>query len=258
MLGMLTRPVTKHLATCCSEWKYEPFTGWVPVNGVNVVKAIIKAFAVIGSNDSSITLQMCMQTAEMRSDKPGAWSLIHISQAVGNQQELLNCTGELTSLSLSSSTLVRFGIAFKAAANETAQADVTLQVSYNALGSPLGQKSVTVESGTTSVRALPLTGWMPVLKAEKFNIGMHIANYEGEDLQWRPTYQLAEVEPECPGNWSTSWSSWQDVSEGEDLVSSLQLSSHENYMWVRVGILYRSEAGDWGQAEMNASVVGWV
>lgn len=258
MYGELLARLGQRVSTCTTEWSYLGFTNWVPAVDVDLVKAVVIARAVKATNSSNLTLRFVYQTAATRTDKPDAWALLGSDMTVSEGNELVQCTGEITTVNVAEKFFVRFGIAYHAASGEDASASVSLHVSYDAPGQTLGKKTFQARVNSADDRHEPISPWFPVLRATNFKFAVIVSALEGTGFRWRPTYQLAQKEPESAETWISDWGQdWVTTGKAETVVGSLQTSGTGTSMWMRLGIQYSRSSSGFAEASVSVAAMGW-
>jgi len=245
--GATTPSVAKRLVTTTKDyWTYEPFTQWAPVTGVDKVKATLKRKSVTVNGTGSFKVKPVVQYAAVRTDDPESWSTLGGSEYSGDGD---SCTGEIDiSSDAASKFFVRFGVACKldGASPTYGQADVALEVSYNACGKVAGGRTLQLQTNSTTELFHPVTGWVPGIAVEKVKAAIIITSDSMGEFECKLAYRSAEAVKEEPGEWSAIGASWYSPSSGRNYeantgeISSLYLGSK---MWVQFGIAHKLNTG---------------
>lgn len=252
--GFLTPATTRHLSTNLSGANsvvHEAFTDWIPVMGLDSVRALLR-FAALTNQFQG---QLAYQTAATRTDQPDAWGVL--DQVTSTDR----CTG---SISLSGVTAnkfyIRFGIAYNLSSGSTnSQADVSLQLSYSICGSLVGTATLQALAPDTSNYFAPVTGWMPAADAAKVLAALLVSGVVG-NFQCRLTYRTAQLETAVvTDNWATiNLEAGWHTGNGSFNTGQLTLPTSGNgrtddKMWIQFGLQFSVSSGTGGQATVSVA-----
>lgn len=135
----------------------------------------------------------------------------------------------------------------------TSQADVALQLSYNACGSIVGSGTYQLLAPDTSSYFQPVTGWMPVLGAAKHRAAFISSGTSSAAFKFKVAYQTATTNPNVPNAWATVDS--DHSGDGEACTSDLTpAGGTASVMWIRFGIQYFMSSGTNGQGNVSVAI----
>ncbi len=254
--GILTPSITKHLAstfTGANSLRFEPYTDWFPVIGLDVLKAILKLRGVTNQFQG----QLAFQTAVCRTDNPDAWATL--DQMTSSDR----CTGVLNVTSaLAGKFYVRFGIGFNISSGSTnSQADVTLQLSYDACGLVAGGVTLQALAPDTSNYFAPVTGWLQAIDAVKVLAAILVSGALN-NFQCRLTYRTATTDTGVvTDNWAVvNLEAGWHAGNGEFNTGTLTLPTGvgqtgriDDKMWIQFGLQFSVSSGTAGQATVSVA-----
>ena len=227
---------------------YEWFTPWMPATGVSNVKAVLKRRALTGN----FRAQVAYQTAAVRPDLPDTPAKIGSAQAGAGEY----CTGVVdVSAGTATAGFIRYGAAIDlSAAGDPGQADVALDVTDDACGSPIGTATLALSTTTTANAFAAVTPWVPAQHAAKIRAAIVISGLSG-NFQCRLAYRTAATSKEAPGAWSTTFDTWR-TADGEANTGDLSPTS-ANEMWIQFGVQHALSSGAaLGQAIVSVALTG--
>jgi len=251
--GVLTSPITKHLATNFSgadSLRFEAFTEWFPAMGMDYVKAILK----LKSLTQQFQCQLAVQTAAVRTSAPDSWTTLDQMTSSDRCTTMVDVTSTLTG-----KMYVRFGIAYNCSSGTTnSQADVTLQLSFDACGSIVGSVTLQALAPDTSSYFVAVTGWIPAIDAAKVRAAI-LASGAINNFECRLTYRTAQITPEMiTDNWATATlegsyhSGSGEWNTGEITLPTGAVSGRiDDKMWIQFGLQFKVSSGTAGQATVS-------
>lgn len=254
--GAVTALVSRHLATTLSgvnSPRYEAYTDWIPVMGLDKIKALLRLQGLT----NQFQCQLAYQTAAVRTDQPDAWSTLDQMTTVDR------CTGVIDITSATAGKFyIRFGIAYNLSSGSTnSQADVSLQVSYDACGAIVGSTTLQLLAPDTSNYYMAVTGWIRAIDAAKVRAAILASGVVG-NFQCRLTYRTAQIDPATVSdNWGTvNIESSPHAGNGEFNTGELTLPTGpgqtgriDDKMWIQFGIQYSCSSGTAGQATVSVA-----
>jgi hypothetical protein len=237
--------VKKRLTTLSTSTTYEPYTPWMPAVGVDAVRALLVARAMIGQFD----WRFAMQTAAVDPGRPGTWAPLGDAKTTA----VAYCTGNVPiAADVDDKMWVRFGVQYDRGSTPAyAQADMDVQTSLVQRGSIVGRMPTTtaIALSTTVYQPVWKSQWIPAHWVDKVRAGISLAGgTPGVTRFVQLVYQTALVDPSSPSIWTalasgTTYSSNGDHNTGELGPDASRLFS--SAMWVRFGIQYKSnQVGD--------------
>lgn len=231
--GQLSSEIQKHLVSTTSTGVFEWLTDWVPAIGLDSVRATIKHKAVNGNFQTKFAIQ----TADVRTNNPNSPATLEQSWTAGAGER---CTGNVDLSSYTNDALfVRLGVSY-AASSGVGEADVSLQVAYDACGQMVGTVSSEVLAPDANDSYLPVTGWIPAIHVGKVMAALVVAG-GGPNFRTRLAVQTATTSVESPGAWTTTFDTWRS---GDQEVNTGELTpSIASAMWVRIGVQYTCSSG---------------
>lgn len=254
--GILTPAITKHLAstfTGANSLRFEAFTEWMPVIGLDKLKAILR----LRSLTNQFQCQLAYQTAAVRTDNPDAWATL--DQLTSTDR----CTGVLdVSSALAGKFYVRFGLAYNISSGSTnSQADATLQLSYDACGMVAGGVTLQALAPDTSNYFAPVTGWIQAIDAAKVLAAILVSGVVN-NFQCRLTYRTATVDTGViADNWAVvNLEAGWHTGNGEFNTTLLTLPTGvgqsgriDDKMWIQFGLQFSVSSGTAGQATVSVA-----
>lgn len=236
----LTRYAERRLVATSSTVQYAWFTGWMTADGVDNVRAVLKAKNASGS---SFNWQLAIQYAPVRIDEPGAPATLATAQTGSAEYQ----TGDVSVASnAASSRFFRLGIAYWATANTgVQQSDVGLIASWKSVATFLGRSRVTLAAVDTGTKYEVLTGWVPATFMSKIKAVFMLNSITGatSNLRYQLAYQTAGTSVQQPSGWvaaeqgfTTPSSTYNERNTGEIAISTTE-------MWIRLGVAYGMTTG---------------
>lgn len=247
--GQSSAEIQKHLVSTSTSYVYEWFTDWMPAIGLDTVRATIKHKAAA----AAFQTKFAIQTANVRTNNPNAAATLETSPTAGAGERVAGDTpGNIDITNSTAGTLfVRFGVAYSLSSAGIGDADVSMQLAYDACGRMIGSASAEVLAPDSGNSFLPVTGWMPAIHVSKFKAALVVTG-SGSVFKTRMAVQTATTSVESPNAWTTDLDTWRtgdlEVNTGEITPS---IGSH---MWVRIGVLYIAYSGSNLRAQISCAV----
>jgi len=243
----LTSPVQKRLyALSDAVVQYEWFTAWMPAIGFDSVQGVLKNKALTGNFES----RMALQTAAIRADNPDTPVLLESSyQGSGERcSTVLNVAGDTDD-----KYFVRLGVAYHlSSAGNPGQADVSLELAYNACGKIIGGDVAQLFVPGTTSQYRPFTGWIPASHAAKVKAALVVLN-SSANFRCQLAMRTATTSREATGSWSSNLEALWHSGDGEFNTGEISLSNGSVF-WVQFGLEYQLSSGSNGQASVSMSV----
>jgi len=239
MFRNLTRYAEHHLVATSSTVQYEWYTDWLPTDGVDNIRAVLKAKNTSGGQ---FGWQLAIQYATVRADNPDTPGTLGTQQDSDGEY----VTGDLAvGTSMQSKRLFRLGVAYFSA-GAAVQGDVALVASWKSVGTILGAQTVNLEVvDSGGIKYMPLTGWVPAtfmakIKAAFILSGLTITS----NFRYQLAYQLATTSVQQPDAWATAEASWTTPSTANNERNTGEITvSASSKMWFRLGVAYSMTSG---------------
>lgn len=248
--GKKTPPNQQTLATADSVIRYEPFTKWMPVIGIDNAILLLKVRSMFGT----LHFQPAVQYADVRTDLPGSWGDLGTMQTGGAGEYN---TGSVQ-LAGGSQFFVRFGVGYKSSTGGSrAEADVQHEAAFVQCGRVVGTFDETLVATDTGLRYVAITGWMPSVDIEKVKATFVRTSLLGSGFQVKLAWQKASTSVENPGSWAAVPSAPAYTTAGEANTTELNLAASygtPREMWVRFGLEYTLTTGSFGSAAVGGAI----
>lgn len=232
MFRNLTAFTQRRLVATSSTVVYEWFTEWLPCDGVDAIRAVLKAKQA-GAN---FAWQLAIQYAPVRVDEPDAPSTLGNQTTGSNEMQ----TGDISvSATTPSKRLFRLGIAYSSASGVT-QGDVSLVASWKSVATPLGARRVTLAVADTGTKYEVLTDWMPATFMSKVKAVFMLNSITGatSQLRYRLAIQTAGTSVQQPNAWTDLEAGWTTPSVTYSERNTGELSVSTTDMWFRLAVAY--------------------
>ncbi len=222
---------------------YQWFTDWMCCDGVDAIRAVLKAKNATSANFS---WQLAIQYAPVRSDNPDAPAAIGNGQTGSGEYQ----TGDLSLAAQADAPthrLFRLGIAYTSVNASVQQADVSLQASYKSVATPLGMARATLAITDSSNKYEVLTPWIPAIYMAKVKAAfvLNSINPSNGNFKYRLAYQTAGTTVTQPSAWTDIESGWTQPGNGvtysERNTGEVTVTTSE--MWFRLGVAYTQAGG---------------
>lgn len=247
--GKATKLVQLHLSTDTTTSNYQEFTAWMPAIGIDSVKVPLK----VSGSSGNFRVQLAIQTADVRTDKPNAWARAAASDDY-QQGDGEKATGLVSvSSATAGKAFVRFGLQYNLSAGSTlGYADVASQVTFNACGEVVGTASKRLQTpDSTNTQYEPYTDWIPAVQADKVSAAIVATGFAG-NFSDRLAYQTADTSVESPNAWTNLEAGFNSTS-GSRNTGELTLTLG-TATWVRFGIASVLTSGTNGAADVSAMI----
>jgi hypothetical protein len=241
----VTKETWKHLAVFSTDAEIEPFTEWMPCEGIDTVRAVMK----IKASNGSPKVQLAMQCAAVRPSNPTAWQALGSYSSTGDREVAVEQDVAATTINTAANFWVRFGLLFKIDSGTIGGADCALSVSYDQCGQVVGHMNQVLESSLKQDDLyVPVGPFIPILFADKVKIATILTSMvtltSGGDtnaLGVKAAWRTANTSPESPNAWSTTFSAGTNTersADGEYDTGELtpSYSGSPPPMWVQFGL----------------------
>lgn len=233
----VTRYIEQRLIATDTTTLYRWFTRWMPTDGIDNIRAVLKA------KNAGIVWQPAIQYAAVRADEPGSPAAIGNSQTGNGEYQ----TGDISVASnMAGNRLFRLGVAFASQPNQgVQQGDVCLQASWKCVGTDLGARRVTLATNDTGTKYEVLTPWMPATIMSKVKAAFTMTSITGttQNLRYRLAYQTAGATVQQPNAWTDAELGWTTpvTTYSERHTGEITLTTTD--MWFRLGVGYSLTTG---------------
>lgn len=254
--GKTLSPVSKHLVTTSITETVSDYTGWMSATGADKIKGVLKRASVqLVGTAPTMSFRLCIQTATVRTDDPGAWVPITGFSAVFGAGESPISTQDITSYTAGQAWF-RVGVMFALAGTtpKDGQADVELTLVVQTCGQSVGSTTQElVAFNTTSPSFVAVTGYLPTLLIDKV-VAFFTLSGVLNTFQCRLCYRIASTSTSAPGAWTLLESSYRSTN-GDSSTGELPLTFGSE-MFVQFGVAYcQLTAGSVpGQATVTVAV----
>lgn len=239
----LTEYNEAHVVATSSTEQFEWLTGWMPTEGVDNIRAVLKAKNATGSG---FQWRLAIQYAAVRADNPGTpatFSGAGQTQAGNGEYE----TGDISvsaQQEMPGNRLFRLGIAYASPSGGVQQADVSLVASWKSVGTHLGAARVTLSAVDTGTKYEPLTGWVPATFMSKVRAVFVMTGITGasNNFRYRFAFQTAGPSVQDPSGWN-DLESFVTPSTANTERNTGEISLSTTAMWFRLGVGYGMTTG---------------
>ena len=244
--GAGQRRLTAVSTTQTIEW----FTEWLSCVGLDWAMPILVARA---ATSQYFEAQLVVQVAKVRTDAPEVPVLKGSVQTPTNgnidyNPGLLDLTSDTVG-----AMFVRFGVAFKYATGQApAAADVEVPVAFARCGELVASGSWQLDSATTSLQYLVISGWVPRILVDQVKLAAICSGLTG-NLQWRLAYRTAATQKALPSTWTNVTDANAPYTGGEKNTGDLAVSLGST-MWVQFAIAYNLSSSGAGQGSLTAAL----
>lgn len=235
----LTQRLETHLVCTTTTAQYEWFTDWMPTEGIDNIRAVMKAKNASGN----FQWQLAIQYAAVRPDDPTAPATLS-QQQTGNGEYQTQDVSVATNMG--DYRLFRLGIAYNSSQTGMNQADVSLQASWKQIGTDLGTRRVVLSIADTGTKYEPLTDWVPATFMTKVRAAFVLNSITPSTghLGYRLAYQTAGTTVAQPGAWQLLEAGMtrpgNGVTYSERNTQDLTLTTGD--MWFRLGVAYDQDS----------------
>lgn len=221
--------------------QYEWYTDWMPTEGIDNIRSVLKGKNATGSYFS---FQLAVQYAAVRVDEPGAPGTLGAAQVGSVEYQ----TGDLSvATNMAANRLFRLGIAYFTAQGGSGvqQGDVGLQASWKQTGTSLGTTRVTLEVVDTGTKYAVLTRWMPATLMTKIKAAFVLTSITGasSNLKYQLAYQTAETKVQQPKAWTNAEAGFTTPQNTYDERNTGERDLTTTDMWFRLGVAYALTSG---------------
>jgi len=233
----------QHLVTTSTTVEYAWFTDWLPTEGVDYIRAVLKC---VNATGNSFQWQLAVQYAAVRNDAPGSPATLQQAQTGSGEYQ----TGDVNvATSMAANRMFRLGVAYTTtAANQPVQqGDVSLEAAWMQLGTDLGTRSVAISALDTGTKYAVLTPWIPAIYMTKIKAAFSMNSITGatSNLRYQLAYQTAGATVQQPNAWvnaevNTGWTT-PSLTYNERNTGEVALSTSD--MWFRLGVAYSMTSG---------------
>lgn len=213
------------------------FTPWQAAVAMDAAAATMK----IANTSGGISLQVYVQLAESRIDKPSAAIAVGTGQTTDIEYYISAADFDLATV-VPGNAFIRFGVGHKITGTPPTQgqADVTLEVTYQQCGMFLPAWANHLVAVSTTKQFIPISGWMPALGVVKIG-GVVVATGRTGNIVAILTFRVAETSTELPDPWDDTGIG-SVFSNGEQNTDEIPVTTTGN-MWVQIGVMYFLSSG---------------
>jgi len=249
----LTNYAERHLVATSSTTQYAWFTGWQSANGIDNIRAVLKAKNAGAVGALPLQWQLAIQYAEVRADAPGSPSVIGTAQTAGTIDYQ---TGDISvATNMAANRLFRLGVAYSSASNAVVQGDVSLVASWKSVATELGRVRMMLGAVDTGVKYEVLTDWMPATFMSKIKAAFILNSLTStSNFRYQLAYQTAGTSVQQPSGWTNAEpSGWvtPSVAYNERNTGDIAVTTTTD-MWFRLGLAYGLTSG------VDANVTAWL
>jgi hypothetical protein len=233
----LTRYIERRLVSPSNTTVYEWFTTWMPTEGIDNIRAVLKSKNATSAN---FNFQLAIQYTAVRGDNPGAPSTLGTLQSGSVEYQ----TGDVSvSNNMATNRLFRLGIAYASATASVQSADVCLQASWKQVGTNLGGARVICSlSEPNNVQVRPVTGWMPATIMSKIKAAFTLTSITPADgnFKYKLVYQTAGTMVQQPKAWTDAELNFTQPTNGTsfDEHNTGEIALTTTDMWFRLGVSF--------------------
>lgn len=230
--------VEHHLVATSTTVLYQWFTDWLPADGVDNIRAVLKC----KNGGASFSWQLAIQTAAVRADAPDSPALLGAQQTGSGEYQ----TGDISvSGSTGTKRMFRLGIAYNSQGT-VQQGDVGLEAGWKEFGTPLGARTVELSALDTGTKYAVLTPWIPATFMSKIKAAFSLNSITGgtSNLRYQLAYQTAGTSVQQPGAWTNAEpNGFVTPSATYDERNTGELTASTTDMWFRIGVAYGLTSG---------------
>jgi len=199
--GSIIAEIVKRLMANDSTQRFEAYTDWMLVVGIDNFQLILKRHAVTHTG-GDFTFTGAVQMAAVRTDKPGSWATA--GSSYNNEGD--DGTGTITLSGASTMFFIRFGVAYQLTNGATyGEADVGLTVAFDQCGELAGSFTTQIQTTSTVPAVVPITDWMPFCHVATGRFAVMFTSQSGP-IELQLTSQTAPaVVTENPSAWSSTF-----------------------------------------------------
>jgi hypothetical protein len=234
-------PTERRISVTSTTEIFVPFTGWMPAQGIDKVRATLRLLAESGN----IQARIAYQSATAVVNEGGAGGR-NAPQGLGTAT---NATMSPLEFQVSAGDVhwIRFGVFVSLSqAGPPGQADVVVSYALSACGKPLGRYTDQIHiGGNTSPAVVPVTEWTPAFLLDEVSLALVIQAVAG-NLDTQVMIQTADVDPTSPNAWQalgTAASGARKECLRYDVSSITDPGVGTKPMLVRLGLSFKLSSG---------------
>jgi len=229
---------SRHLSCQTTGTFYEWFTPWMSCDGVDNIRAVLKA----KNASANLAWQLVVQYAAIRVDNPGSATTLAAAQTANGEYN----PGDISvATDMGNNRFFRLGIAYGATAGQ--QGDLTLQASWKQVGTDLGTAQATLALSDSSNRYEAITAWIPATFMSKVKVAFVVNSItpSNGNFKYRLAVQTAATTTAQPTAWTDLEQAFQQPGNGTNYSEhhTGEIAVTTSDMWFRLAICYTQAGG---------------